>query len=78
VTTTQTILFVVTPIMLVFGVCFIVFHQHISDMARQIRREQGRYVGPQTQSPGLMLIVGLLLVLLAGGAAVGAISGFFG
>jgi uncharacterized membrane protein len=54
-----------SPAFAIFGVCFIVFHQHISDMARQVRKEQKQYVGPQTQSPGLMITIGIFALIAA-------------
>ena len=65
------------PAAAIMGVCFVVFHQHISDMARQVRREHGRYVGPSTQSPGLMIVAGLGLLVGAGAFALGAFTDVF-
>ncbi|WP_157490233.1 hypothetical protein [Frigoribacterium sp. Leaf186] len=39
---------VFAPLFAIFGVCFIVFHQHISDAARRAYKDQGRRIGPQT------------------------------
>jgi hypothetical protein len=55
---------VVAPLFAIFGVCFIVFHEHISDAARRAYEDQGRRIGPQTQSPGLMIVgeIGMLFI----------------
>lgn len=55
---------VVAPLFAIFGVCFIVFHEHISDAARRAYEEQGRRIGPQTQSPGLMIVGGIGLLIM--------------
>ena len=65
------------PAAAIMGVCFVVFHEHVSDMARRVRREQGRYVGPSTQSPGLVIVVGIALLVGAGAFALGAFTDVF-
>lgn len=56
---------VFAPLFAIFGVCFIVFHQHISDAARRAYEEQGRRIGPQTQSPGLMIVGGIGMLIIS-------------
>jgi len=75
VTETQTAALIFSPVFVVFGVCFIVFRQHISDAARRHRREQGVYVGPHTQTPGLMMIGGAVIALAGLGFGIAALTG---
>jgi len=56
---------VFAPLFAIFGVCFIVFHQHISDAARRAYKDQGRRIGPQTQSPGLMIVGGIGMLTIS-------------
>lgn len=56
---------VFAPLFAIFGVCFIVFHQHISDAARKAYEDQGRRIGPQTQSPGLMIVGGIGMLIIS-------------
>ena len=56
---------VFAPLFAIFGVCFIVFHQHISDAARRAYKDQGRRIGPQTQSPGLMIVGGIGMLIIS-------------
>ncbi|MCJ0701536.1 hypothetical protein FRIG_10400 [Frigoribacterium faeni] len=67
-----------SPAFAIFGVCFIVFHQHISDMARLFRKERGAYVGAQTQSPGLMIVVGLFMLMVSVAIVLYAFTGILG
>ena len=39
------------PLFAIFGVCFIAFHQHMSDAARRVREEQRQWLGPRTSDP---------------------------
>jgi hypothetical protein len=56
---------VFAPLFAIFGVCFIVFHQHISDVSRRVREERGQWRRAQTQSPGLMIVGGIIMPIIS-------------
>jgi UPF0716 family protein affecting phage T7 exclusion len=78
VTQIQVAALVVAPFIAVFGIFFITSRRHISRVARQLRQEQEQYVGPHTQSPAMMLVVGAVLVVAAVLIVVGALTGVIG
>lgn len=67
-----------SPVCVIFGVCFIVFRRHISDAARDVRRQQGRPITENTQSPALMAAAGVLFACVGIVLPIAAFSGFFG
>ncbi|GAA4267135.1 hypothetical protein [Frondihabitans peucedani] len=63
------------PFAIVFGTCFVVFRQHISRQARAQRERRGIKIGPNTQSPAVMAIGGVILVCAGIFALVGGATG---
>lgn len=66
-----------SPVCLIFGVCFIVFHRHISDAARDVRSQQSQPVTENTQSPFLMAAAGVFMACIGIVLPIAAFSGVF-
>lgn len=66
-----------SPVSLIFGVCFIVFRRHISNAARDVRRQQGQPVTENTQSPFLVAGAGVFFACVGIVLPIAAFSGLF-
>lgn len=63
------------PFAIVFGACFIVFRRQISRQARAQRERRGTRIGPNTQSPSVMALGGVIFVCAGIFALVGGATG---